>query len=289
MGSIPSSFQTILHNQQKPGFLNMLKAKYDEKVRKRQRFMKQQVVGKLSEQDLFELCKSLGVPITVEKAREVCVGGFISFERFLEVVIVDKSNPILKLPSLNGLKRFFDEYDLDGNGTIKMSEMAEVYKKQTGKRLPDKLLKQQMAAGDANQDGVVDFEEYVAMMTADAEQLVAAAKVDRTEERVRANTSECGKLIKLIDHALEPIRDSFEESVAGELKNISGILEKANRAEIASDFPGILVHLLTGFALMMRLSEISSLSPEARETLVKCAHAIRSCTEAFKIRLKTQK
>jgi Ca2+-binding EF-hand superfamily protein len=83
----------------------------------------------------------------------------------------------LQLKQLNGLKRYFDEYDMDNNGTIKESEMAAVYQKHTGKKMP---AKQQMQSTATNHDGLVDFEEYVEMMNSDVEQLNEVNKLNNS-------------------------------------------------------------------------------------------------------------
>ncbi len=212
-----------IHAQQREkGYLNLLKDKFDIRVTSRvsSENKREGVVSKITQQALFDLCKILFVPIDGDAARKVGSGGFVSFEEFVHTVIQDKTNSIMKVTTpqnvnfhslsltqqytrLNALKRFFDEYDIDGDGHIKSSEMASIFHQHTGKTMDRAVLHELMAAGDLDGDGVVDFEEYVMMMCKDLDQLETVSQVTAMEGKLMEQASVCKSLRSFIKTTLQ--------------------------------------------------------------------------------------
>ena len=62
------------------------------------------------------------------------------------------------------LKRNFDRYDRDGSGKIQIEEIRALYASQ-GIHLGDGALKYLMTTYDKNQDGSIDFPEFVEFLT----------------------------------------------------------------------------------------------------------------------------
>ena len=57
------------------------------------------------------------------------------------------------------------KYDEDGNGYITKDEMVEIIKDRTGLTIPQKQIERLMKDSDKNDDGKVNYEEFVALMS----------------------------------------------------------------------------------------------------------------------------
>ena len=65
----------------------------------------------------------------------------------------------------SSIRQEFLKYDGDGNGYITKDEMVEIIKDRTGLTLPQKQIDRLMKDSDKNDDGKVNYEEFVALMS----------------------------------------------------------------------------------------------------------------------------
>ena len=65
----------------------------------------------------------------------------------------------------SSIRQEFLKYDEDGNGYITKDEMVEIIKDRTGLTIPQKQIERLMKDSDKNDDGKVNYEEFVALMS----------------------------------------------------------------------------------------------------------------------------
>ena len=65
----------------------------------------------------------------------------------------------------SSIRQEFLKYDGDGNGYITKDEMVEIIKDRTGLTIPQKQIERLMKDSDKNDDGKVNYEEFVALMS----------------------------------------------------------------------------------------------------------------------------
>merc|ERR1712150_54233 len=61
-------------------------------------------------------------------------------------------------------RKAFEKYDTDGSGTITWDEMKEVFEEKLGRKLNVKEVKEMMKETDENDDGEVDYNEFLTLM-----------------------------------------------------------------------------------------------------------------------------
>ena len=61
-------------------------------------------------------------------------------------------------------RKAFEQYDTDGSGSITWDEMKEVFEERLGRKMDVKEVKQMMAETDENDDGMVDYNEFLTLM-----------------------------------------------------------------------------------------------------------------------------
>jgi len=86
--------------------------------------------------------------------------GTIDFEEFVQLMASAKSSPDEEMMAA------FKIFDEDGNGTITIDELRKVMKK-LGERVTEDQLKEMIKAADLNNDGLIDYGEFVKMMKSD--------------------------------------------------------------------------------------------------------------------------
>ena len=74
------------------------------------------------------------------------------------------------------LRKAFDMFDADKNGTISVSEIKNVLKK-VGKDMSDEEIKKMMAEVDKDKSGEIDFDEFCQMIKGNANLIEEAFKV----------------------------------------------------------------------------------------------------------------
>ena len=65
----------------------------------------------------------------------------------------------------SSIRQEFLKYDEDGNGFITKDEMVDIIKDRTGLTIPQKQIERLMKDSDKNDDGKVNYEEFVALMS----------------------------------------------------------------------------------------------------------------------------
>ena len=64
-------------------------------------------------------------------------------------------------------RKAFEQYDTDGSGSITWDEMKEVFEERLGRKLDVKEVKEMMKETDENDDGMVDYNEFLTLMCKD--------------------------------------------------------------------------------------------------------------------------
>ncbi|KAI3789324.1 hypothetical protein L2E82_02117 [Cichorium intybus] len=120
--------------------------------------------GKISRGEYKAIIRALrqgGTDRDVQKIFEVADldgDGFIDFKEFMEV---QKKGGGVKAVDVQSAFRTFD---LDGDGKISVEEVFELMKR-LGERCSLQDCRKMVRAVDSNQDGVIDMDEFMTMMT----------------------------------------------------------------------------------------------------------------------------
>lgn len=75
------------------------------------------------------------------------------------------SSKELSLEQTAELKEAFSMFDKDGDGTITIDELRDVFRKMGHKNISDRALIEMIMSVDDNGDGEIDFEEFLVLMT----------------------------------------------------------------------------------------------------------------------------
>jgi Ca2+-binding EF-hand superfamily protein len=93
----------------------------------------------------------------------------LTFSAAVECVVPDPAHPVRQVCStgdMDLLRDCFNQCDENNSGDISRDELRSVLSSYCqGKKIPDSFLDERMKEADGNDDGVVTFEEYVAMAT----------------------------------------------------------------------------------------------------------------------------
>lgn len=120
--------------------------------------------GMISRSDYKAIVKALrqgGTEREIQKIFEVADldgDGFIDFKEFMEVQMKGGGVKALDVQSA------FREFDLDGDGKISVEEVYELMKR-LGERCSLQDCRKMVRAVDSNEDGVIDMDEFMTMMT----------------------------------------------------------------------------------------------------------------------------
>ena len=121
--------------------------------------------GKLSREELLEHYKTVMLSSSPEKEVDTIMkevdtdeNGYINYTEFLKASISQKV-----LISSQNLRRAFDLFDSDQNGSISAQELKRVLQSET--TLDDKLWKDIITCFDQNSDGKIDLREFEEIIT----------------------------------------------------------------------------------------------------------------------------
>ena len=116
--------------------------------------------GKLSKEELFNYyAKEMGPEQAEEEAKRIMNevdtdnSGFVDYTEFIKATLDYKT-----ISSAQFLKRAFDVFDKDGNGTISASELKKVLS--GGSLTDDSIWNGIIKTVDLNGDGEIDFKEF---------------------------------------------------------------------------------------------------------------------------------
>ena len=123
--------------------------------------------GTITTKELGTVMRSIGRTPTEAELQDIIDevdgdgNGVVDFQEFLTMM----AGEIKEAHGKRGILEKFRVFDRDGNGTISSAELKHVMAK-LGEKLSDEEVDEMMRAADINGDGQVDYEEFVAIMTA---------------------------------------------------------------------------------------------------------------------------
>jgi hypothetical protein len=65
------------------------------------------------------------------------------------------------------------------------------------------------------------------------------------------------------------------------VRDALGITQRAYQSDLAGDFPGVLVHLLTAFTLLLRASELP-MPADVKAVIVDCSKRVKATADVFR-------
>ncbi|XP_063046890.1 calcium-binding protein 2-like [Engraulis encrasicolus] len=118
--------------------------------------------------DLGECMRTMGYMPTemelIELSQQI-TGGKIDFDDFVELMGPKMLAETADMIGVKELRDAFKEFDSNGDGKISITELREAMKKLMGETLNPRDIDEILRDGDLNGDGLVDFEEFVRMMS----------------------------------------------------------------------------------------------------------------------------
>ncbi|KFP30459.1 Calmodulin, striated muscle [Colius striatus] len=119
--------------------------------------------GRISSAELGTAMRSLGRNPTEaelrDMVREADGSGSVDFGEFLALM----ARKMRASDSEEGIREAFRVFDKDGNGYISAAELRHVMTK-LGEKLTDEEVDEMIKEADSNNDGQVNYEEFVRMM-----------------------------------------------------------------------------------------------------------------------------
>uniref|UniRef100_A0A673GU87 Calcium binding protein 2b n=1 Tax=Sinocyclocheilus rhinocerous TaxID=307959 RepID=A0A673GU87_9TELE len=124
--------------------------------------------GYINCRDLGECMRTMGYMPTemelIELSQQIS-GGKIDFEDFVELMGPKMLAETADMIGVKELRDAFKEFDSNGDGKISIIELREAMKKLMGEQLNPRDIDDILCDADLNGDGLVDFEEFVRMMS----------------------------------------------------------------------------------------------------------------------------
>ncbi|KAI7801730.1 calcium-binding protein 2 isoform X2 [Triplophysa rosa] len=124
--------------------------------------------GYINCRDLGECMRTMGYMPTemelIELSQQIG-GGKIDFEDFVELMGPKMLAETADMIGVKELRDAFKEFDSNGDGQISATELREAMKKLMGQQLNPRDIDDILHDADLNCDGLVDFEEFVMMMS----------------------------------------------------------------------------------------------------------------------------
>ncbi|XP_027013864.2 calcium-binding protein 2 [Tachysurus fulvidraco] len=128
--------------------------------------------GYLNYKDLAECMRTMGYMPTEMELLEIIqqikmrLGGLMDFDDFCELMGPRMMVETAHMLGLKELKCSFKQFDTDGDGKITLDEMKEAVRTLLGEKLKKGELEEILKELDLNGDGIVDFDEFVMMLSA---------------------------------------------------------------------------------------------------------------------------
>ncbi|XP_033917513.1 calcium-binding protein 2 [Melopsittacus undulatus] len=124
--------------------------------------------GYISYKDLGECMRTMGYMPTemelIELSQQI-TGGKVDFDDFVELMGPKMLAETADMIGIKELRDAFREFDTNGDGQISMAELREAMRKLLGQQLHHREVDEILKDVDLNGDGLVDFEEFVRMMS----------------------------------------------------------------------------------------------------------------------------
>ncbi|KAK9522411.1 hypothetical protein VZT92_018878 [Zoarces viviparus] len=127
--------------------------------------------GFISCKDLGNCMRTMGYMPTemelIELSQQINMnlGGHVDFEDFVELMGPKLLAETADMIGIKELKDAFKEFDTNGDGAICTSELRDAMRKLLGQQVGLKEVEDILREVDLNGDGLVDFEEFVRMMS----------------------------------------------------------------------------------------------------------------------------
>ncbi|XP_078506751.1 calcium-binding protein 1-like [Lissotriton helveticus] len=124
--------------------------------------------GYISYKDLGECMRTMGyMPTEMEliELSQRIPGGKVDFDDFVELMGPKMLAETADMIGVKELRDAFREFDSNGDGRISTAELREAMKKLLGQQLHYREVDEILKDVDLNGDGLVDFEEFVRMMS----------------------------------------------------------------------------------------------------------------------------
>ena len=130
--------------------------------------------GKITREELKDVLRSLKGKMKVTEANiervvkeaDADADGQIDLrEYYHNMTNSDNKNVIHRaLLMRSKARKAFEQYDTDGSGSITWDEMKQVFEERLGRKLEVKEVKEMMKETDENDDGMVDYNEFLTLM-----------------------------------------------------------------------------------------------------------------------------
>ncbi|KAM4031605.1 calcium-binding protein 2 isoform 2-T2 [Anomaloglossus baeobatrachus] len=124
--------------------------------------------GFIGYKELGECMRTMGfMPTEMEliELSQKITGGKVDFEDFVELMGPKLLAETADMIGVKELRDAFKEFDSNGDGRISTRELREAMKKLLGQQLAPREVDEILRDVDVNGDGLVDFEEFVRMMS----------------------------------------------------------------------------------------------------------------------------
>ncbi|XP_053307170.1 calcium-binding protein 2-like [Spea bombifrons] len=124
--------------------------------------------GFIGYKELGECMRTMGyMPTEMEliELSQKITGGKVDFEDFVELMGPKLLAETADMIGVKELRDAFREFDANGDGRISTMELREAMRKLLGQQLTPREVDEILRDVDVNGDGLVDFEEFVRMMS----------------------------------------------------------------------------------------------------------------------------
>ena len=130
--------------------------------------------GKITREELKDVLRSLKGKMKVTEANiervvkeaDADSDGQIDLREYYHNMTNSDSKNVIHRALLmrSKARKAFEQYDTDGSGSITWDEMKEVFEERLGRKLDVKEVKEMMKETDENDDGMVDYNEFLTLM-----------------------------------------------------------------------------------------------------------------------------